>query len=105
MPVERIGTAFAALADPTRRAILARLARGEAAVCELARPFAMSLSAVSKHLGVMKRAGLISRKGAARWRRCRIRGAALLAASEWLEDVPARPTVEQNRPRNRGGRP
>jgi hypothetical protein len=65
----------------------------------------MSRSAVSKHLRAMERARLIGRKGAARWRRCRIRGAALRTASEWRTPVSARTTIEQNRPCDRGGRP
>ena len=76
---------FAALADPTRRAILARLARGEATVNELARPFAISLPAVSRHLKVLERAALISRRIDGQHRHCRLNGAALAAASDWLE--------------------
>lgn len=76
---------FAALADPTRRAILARLAGGEAAVTELAQPFAMSLPAVSKHLKVLERAGLIARGREARWRPCRLEAAPLREAADWLE--------------------
>jgi|SRR5579884_4501940 len=75
---------FAALADPTRRAILARLARGEASVTELAEPFAMSLPAVSKHLKVLQRAGLIARGREAQWRPCRIEPSALKEVDEWL---------------------
>ncbi len=76
---------FAALADPTRRAILARLALGETSVMELAKPFAMSLPAVSKHLKVLERAGLIVRSRAAQWRPCRIEPRALKAVDDWLE--------------------
>jgi DNA-binding transcriptional ArsR family regulator len=76
---------FSALADPTRRAILARLAEGEAAVGELARPFAMSLPAVSKHLSVLTRAGLISREKDGAWRRCRLEPTALEDAAEWID--------------------
>lgn len=76
---------FAALADPTRRAILARLAVGETTVGELARPFAMSLPAVSRHLGVLERAGFIERKVEAQWRRCAIRPEALEDVASWLE--------------------
>ena len=76
---------FAALADPTRRAILARLAGGEATVTELAAPFEMSLPAVSKHLKVLERAGLISRGRTAQWRPCRLEPAPLRDANEWLE--------------------
>ena len=77
---------FAALADTTRRAILARLATGEATVNELAEPFAMSLQAVSKHLKVLERAGLITRGRNAQWRPCRLDGEALAPASAWIED-------------------
>ena len=76
---------FAALADPTRRAILARLALGEASVNELAAPFAMSQPAISRHLKVLERAGLISRGRDAQRRPCRIEGPALAGASAWLE--------------------
>ncbi len=76
---------FGALADPTRRAILARLARGEASVNELAKPFNMSLPAISKHLKVLERAGLITRGRDAQWRPCRIQPAALKDVAEWLE--------------------
>jgi DNA-binding transcriptional ArsR family regulator len=77
---------FGALADPTRRAILARLAVGEASVTELAEPFEMSLPAVSKHLKVLERAGLIQRGRAAQWRPCRLAPEPLKDASEWLDD-------------------
>jgi DNA-binding transcriptional ArsR family regulator len=76
---------FAALADPTRRAILARLAEGEASVLELAQPFAMSQPAISKHLKVLERAGLISRGRDAQRRPCRLEPAPLAAANDWLE--------------------
>lgn len=76
---------FAALADPTRRAILARLAAGEATVNELAEPFAISLPAVSRHLKVLERASLIVRRRDGQHRRCRLNGASLSAAAEWLE--------------------
>jgi DNA-binding transcriptional ArsR family regulator len=75
---------FAALADPTRRAILARLARGETSVMDLAEPFAMSLPAVSKHLKVLERAGLIVRSREAQWRPCRIEPRALKDVDDWL---------------------
>ena len=75
---------FAALADPTRRAILARLARGETTVQELAEPFAMSLPAISKHLKVLEHAGLISRSREAQWRPCRIEPRALKEVDDWL---------------------
>jgi len=77
---------FAALADPTRRAILARLAKGEATVNEVAEPFPISLQAVSKHLKVLERAGLIVRGRAAQLRPSRIQGAALKDAADWLQD-------------------
>jgi len=76
---------FSALADPTRRAILARLALGETSVMELAKPFAMSLPAVSKHLKVLERAGLIARSREAQWRPCRIEPRALREVDDWLE--------------------
>jgi DNA-binding transcriptional ArsR family regulator len=81
----RLDATFAALADPTRRAILARLASGEASVTELARPFAMSQPAISKHLKVLERAGLISRGRDAQRRPCRIEAKPLADASGWLE--------------------
>jgi len=76
---------FAALSDPTRRAILARLALGETSVTDLAKPFAMSLPAVSKHLKVLERAGLIARGREAQWRPCRIEPRALKDIDEWLD--------------------
>jgi DNA-binding transcriptional ArsR family regulator len=76
---------FAALADPTRRAILARLARGETSVTDLAKPFAMSMPAVSKHLKVLEGAGLITRSREAQWRPCRIEPRALKEVDDWLE--------------------
>ena len=82
---DRLSTTFSALSDPTRRAILARLALGETSVTELAEPFAMSLPAVSKHLKVLERAGLITRGRAAQWRPCRIEGGPLKDAAGWLE--------------------
>ena len=75
---------FAALADPTRRAILARLAQGEATVTELASPFAMTLPAISKHLKVLERAGLITRGREAQWRPCRIDAAPLKGVADWV---------------------
>ena len=83
---ERLDATLSALADPTRRAILARLAQGETTVGELASPFAMSLPAVSKHLKVLERAGLISRGRDAQWRPCRLEAAPLKDAAAWLED-------------------
>src|SRR6266850_1800754 len=82
---DRLTATFAALADPTRRAILDRLASGEASVTELARPFAMSQPAISKHLRVLERAGLISRGRDAQRRPCRIEGKPLAEANKWLE--------------------
>ncbi len=80
-----LDTAFSALSDPTRRAILARLALGETNVTELAKPFAMSLPAVSKHLKVLERAGLITRGREAQWRPCRIEPRALKDIDDWLQ--------------------
>jgi len=80
-----ISNTFAALADPTRRAILARLASGEASVTELAEPFKMTLPAVSKHLKVLERAGLIARGREAQWRPCRLQAGPLKDADEWIE--------------------
>jgi DNA-binding transcriptional ArsR family regulator len=85
MSPDALSATFAALADPTRRAILARLARGETAVTELAKPFDMSLPAVSKHLKVLERAGLIARGREAQWRPCRIEPKALKGVDDWLE--------------------
>jgi|tagenome__1003787_1003787.scaffolds.fasta_scaffold20858556_2 DNA-binding transcriptional ArsR family regulator len=82
---EQLSLTFAALADPTRRAILARLADGELTVNELAEPFAMSVQAISKHLKVLERAGLIKRGREAQWRPSRLDPAPLNAASEWIE--------------------
>ena len=82
-------TTLAALADPTRRAILARLALGETSVTELAEPFPMSLPAVSKHLKVLERAGLISRGRAAQWRPCRLHAAPLRDVADWIEHYRA----------------
>ena len=86
MSPDRLSTTLAALADPTRRAILARLALGETSVTELAEPFGMSLPAVSKHLKVLERAGLIARGREAQWRPCRIEPAALKDVDDWLEE-------------------
>jgi DNA-binding transcriptional ArsR family regulator len=81
-----LSATFAALADPTRRAILARLASGEASVTQLAEPFEMSMPAVSKHLKVLERAGLIARGREAQWRPCRLEAAPLKRASDWVEE-------------------
>jgi DNA-binding transcriptional ArsR family regulator len=83
-PIDPLTTIFAALADPTRRAILARLAEGQAPVSELARPFEMSAPAISKHLRVLAKAGLIEREVNARWRICHLRADALRDAHDWL---------------------
>ena len=85
MPADRLTTTFAALADPTRRAILARLLLGECSVGELAEPFAMSMPAVSKHLRVLEHAGLIAQRRDAQWRRCRINGGPLKEVSDWTD--------------------
>jgi DNA-binding transcriptional ArsR family regulator len=86
MTADRLSATFTALADPTRRAILARLVTGEASVKELAQPFDMSLQAVSKHLKVLERAGLIARGKEAQWRPCRIELKALKGVDDWLEN-------------------
>jgi DNA-binding transcriptional ArsR family regulator len=85
MTADQLSSTFAALADPTRRAILARLARGEKSVSRLAEPFNMSLPAISKHLKVLERAGLISRGRDAQWRPCRLTAGPLKDASDWLD--------------------
>ena len=85
MSPDRLSTTYAALADPTRRAILARLASGEVSVTELAEPFEMSLPAVSKHLKVLERAGLIARSRKAQWRPCRLEAGPLKDAADWIE--------------------
>ncbi|HEV2527072.1 MAG TPA: metalloregulator ArsR/SmtB family transcription factor [Thermomicrobiales bacterium] len=86
MESDTLSITFAALADPTRRAILARLAHGEASVKELAEPFDMTLPAISKHLKVLERAGLISRGRHAQWRPCRLEAAPLGEATTWLNE-------------------
>ncbi|RKN15719.1 transcriptional regulator [Micromonospora musae] len=85
MTADPVSTVFAALADPTRRAILARLAAGEATVNELAAPFPVSVQAISKHLNVLERAGLIVRTREAQWRRCRLEPAPLRTLAEWVD--------------------
>src|SRR5438128_6406096 len=85
MPADHLSATFAALADPTRRAILARLAKGDAPVKELARPFDMTLPAVSKHLKVLEQAGLISRGRDAQWRPARLEADRLRDAAKWME--------------------
>ena len=82
---DQLSTTFAALADPTRRAILARLSTGEASVTELAEPFEMSMPAISKHLKVLERAGLIARGREAQWRPCRLEAAPLKDVAEWVK--------------------
>lgn len=86
MSPDRLSTTFAALADPTRRAILARLSLGEVSVTELAEPFGMSLPAISKHLKVLENAGLIARGREAQWRPCRLEAGPLKDAADWLEE-------------------
>jgi DNA-binding transcriptional ArsR family regulator len=86
---DQLSTTFAALADPTRRAILARLASGECSVTELAEPFEMSMPAVSKHLRVLERAGLIARGRDAQWRPCRLEPAPLKEVADWVEQYRA----------------
>jgi DNA-binding transcriptional ArsR family regulator len=85
MPTDQLSTTFAALADPTRRAILSRLAQGEATVTDLAEPFPVSLPAISRHLKVLERAGLITRARSAQWRPCRLRVHPLAEANGWIE--------------------
>ena len=84
MATDQLSVTFAALADPTRRAILARLSQGEASVTELAKPFDLSLPGVSKHLKVLQRAGLITQSRSAQWRPCRLEGAQLKEAADWV---------------------
>ena len=85
MPTDTLSRTFSALADPTRRAILARLSKGEATVTELANPFDMSLPAVTKHLKVLERAGLITRGREAQWRPCTLAATPLREVSQWVE--------------------
>ena len=85
MPPDALSSTFAALADPTRRAILARLSAGEAPVTELAKPFEMSMPAISKHLKVLERAGLIARTREAQWRPCRLEAGRLKEVADWVE--------------------
>jgi|SRR5215210_1075413 len=84
--VDHLSTTFSALADPTRRAILARLADGEATVNELAAPFPVTLQAISKHLKVLERAGLVTRSRTAQWRPCRLRTEPLQTMDAWASD-------------------
>lgn len=89
MPADPLSATFSALSDPTRRAILARLARGEATVNELAEPFDISLPAISRHLKVLEEARLITREREAQWRRCRLAPGPLEEASAWVERMRA----------------
>ena len=86
MTTDTLSRTFSALADPTRRAILARLAKGESSVTELAQPFKMTLPGISKHLKVLERAGLISRGRDAQWRPCQLKATPLKEVSTWIED-------------------
>jgi DNA-binding transcriptional ArsR family regulator len=86
MPADKLSSTFAALADPTRRAILAHLMSGESSVTEIAEPFEMSMAAISKHLKVLEEAGLITRGRAAQWRPCRIHPAPLKEVADWVEN-------------------
>ena len=86
MTTDHLSATFAALADPTRRAILARLSSGEAPVTELAKPFEMSMPAISKHLKVLERAGLIARGREAQWRPCRLEANRLKEVADWVEE-------------------
>jgi DNA-binding transcriptional ArsR family regulator len=85
MQTDQLSATFSALADPTRRAILARLTRGETSVTDLARPFAMTMPAVTKHLKVLERAGLITRGRDAQWRPCRLHAAPLREVADWVD--------------------
>jgi DNA-binding transcriptional ArsR family regulator len=84
MPTDQLSSTFSALADPTRRAMLARLSTGEASVQELAKPFDMSLPAITKHLKVLERSGLIARSRSAQWRPCHLKAAPLKEAAAWV---------------------
>jgi DNA-binding transcriptional ArsR family regulator len=86
MSSDTLSATFSALADPTRRAILARLAKGESSVTELAQPFKMTLPGISKHLKVLERAGLISRGRDAQWRPCKLKAAPLKDAATWIDE-------------------
>jgi DNA-binding transcriptional ArsR family regulator len=97
MKVDQLSLTFSALADPTRRAMLSRLAEGEATVTELAAPHAISLPSVSRHLKVLERAGLVTKSRAAQWRLCRLETAPLAEADEWME--PYRAFFEARLPR------
>jgi len=84
MPVDQLSTTFAALSDPTRRAILSRLSRGESSVTDLAKPFKMTLPAISKHLKVLERAGLVQRSRQAQWRPCQLNAQPLRDVADWV---------------------
>jgi DNA-binding transcriptional ArsR family regulator len=86
MVADRLSLTFSALADPTRRAILARLSRGQTSVKELARPFEMTLPGISKHLKVLERAGLIARGREAQWRPCRLEAGSLKIVADWVDE-------------------
>src|SRR5512140_833672 len=86
MPTDHLSATFAALADPTRRAILKKLTQGDKSVTELAAPFRMTMPAISKHLKVLAKAGLIQRSRQAQWRPCRLRAAPLQKAAAWMEE-------------------
>lgn len=86
MPIDQLSTTFAALADPTRRAILARLISGETSVTELAAPFAMSMPAITKHLKVLENAGLVVRGREAQWRPCKLQAGPMKDAADWLDN-------------------
>src|SRR5260370_13506200 len=86
MAADQLSVTFAALADPTRRAILSRLSQGEASVTELARPFDLSLPGISKHLKVLQHAGLVRQSRKAQWRPCRLDGAGLKEAADWVAE-------------------
>ncbi len=96
---DRLSTTLSALADPTRRGILARLAKGEASVSELAEPYDMSLAAVSKHLKVLENAGLISRGKQAQWRPCKLEAAPMAEVADWVESYPPLLGPEPRSPR------
>jgi len=89
LPTDTLSTTLAAIADPTRRAILARLSRGEASVTELAEPFDMTMPAITKHLKVLEKAGLVERRREAQWRPCKLRAQPLKDAAAWIETYRA----------------
>jgi DNA-binding transcriptional ArsR family regulator len=98
--VDRLSLTFSALADPTRRAILARLAQGEATVGELAQPFDLRLPTISKHLKVLQTAGLVTQSKKAQWRLCRLEAAPLQAVANWVWGYRDHWSVEPSRPEN-----